>query len=65
MLFVEAAVVIAGATGLMPLTGATLPLIARGGSSLLAKLLLLGILIGLSAKPRSTVQTLVREGFEP
>ena len=65
MLFVEAAVVIAGATGLMPLTGATLPLIARGGSSLLAKLLLLGILLGLSAKPRGTVQTLVREGFEP
>ncbi len=52
MLFVEAVVVIAGTTGLMPLTGATLPLIAKGGSSALAKLLLVGILLGLSARPR-------------
>lgn len=52
MLFVEAVVVIAGTTGLMPLTGATLPLIAKGGSSALAKLLLLGILLGLSVRPR-------------
>jgi cell division protein FtsW len=52
MLFVEACIVIAGTTGLMPLTGATLPLIAKGGSSVLAKLLLLGILLGLSARPR-------------
>ena len=61
MLFIEAFIVIAGSTGLIPLTGATLPLIARGGSSLLAKLLILGILIGLSAKPRGTVRSSMRE----
>ncbi len=51
MLFVEAIIVIAGTTGLIPLTGATLPMIAKGGSSALAKLLMLGILLGLSTQP--------------
>ena len=46
--FLEAAVVIAGTTGLIPMTGATLPMIARGGSSLLAKWLLLGLMLGLA-----------------
>ncbi len=50
LFFMEASVVIAGVTGLIPLTGATLPLIARGGSSILAKMMLFGILIGLSAR---------------
>lgn len=45
--FVEAAVVIAGCTGLIPLTGVTMPFIARGGSSMLAKYMLAGILLGL------------------
>ncbi len=48
--FMEAVIVIAGVTGLIPLTGATLPLIAEGGSSLLAKFLLLAILFGVSAR---------------
>lgn len=48
--FVEAAVVIAGNTGLIPLTGATLPFIAAGGSSLLAKFIMLGILLGMGAR---------------
>lgn len=48
--FMEAVIVIAGVTGLIPLTGATLPLIAEGGSSLLAKFLLLAILLGVSAR---------------
>ena len=50
MFFVEAVVVIAGVTGLIPLTGVTLPLIAEGGSSVLSKLMLLAVLIGLSAR---------------
>ena len=49
-LFLEAVIVIGGVTGLIPLTGATLPLIAEGGSSLLAKTIMLSILIGLSAR---------------
>lgn len=48
--FVEAAVVIAGTTGLIPLTGATLPLIAKGGSSMIAKWLMVGMLIGLCCR---------------
>lgn len=47
MFFVEAAVVIGGTTGLIPLTGATLPFIAKGGSSMLAKWLMFGMLLGL------------------
>lgn len=50
MFFIEAALVIAGCTGLMPLTGVTLPFISQGGSSLLAKLLLTGVLVGLMAR---------------
>ncbi len=45
--FIEAAVVIGGVTGLIPLTGATLPFIAKGGSSMLAKWLMAGLLLGL------------------
>ena len=50
MFFVEAAIVIGGTTGLIPLTGATLPFIAKGGSSLLAKLIMFGMLLGLAAR---------------
>ena len=49
-IFVEAIVVIAGTTGLIPLTGATLPFIASGGSSLLAKWFMLAILLGLASR---------------
>ncbi len=48
--FIEAAIVISGVTGLMPLTGATLPLIARGGSSVMTIVFLFAILLGLSAR---------------
>lgn len=48
--FVQAAIVISGVTGLLPLTGATLPLIARGGSSVLTIIILFSILLGLSAR---------------
>ena len=50
LLFVEAVIVISGVTGLFPLTGATLPLIAKGGSSVLAILILFSLLLGLSAR---------------
>jgi len=50
LFFVQAAVVIAGTTGIIPLTGATIPFIARGGSSVITVIFLLGILLGLSAR---------------
>ena len=50
MFFFEAALVIGGCTGLIPLTGVTLPFISQGGSSLLAKLIMVGILLGLMAR---------------
>ncbi len=49
-IFIEAFVVIGGTTGLIPLTGATLPFIAQGGSSLLAKWLIIGLLLGLASR---------------
>jgi cell division protein FtsW len=57
LLFMEAVIVIAGVTGLIPLTGATLPLIAKGGSSIIAKEILLAILIGLSARRMEDTRT--------
>ncbi len=49
-IFIEAIVVIGGTTGLIPLTGATLPFIAAGGSSLIAKWLMIAILLGLASR---------------
>lgn len=53
--FVEAAVVIAGSVGLIPLTGATLPFIARGGSSMISKYLLAAVLLGLANRRNQRV----------
>ncbi len=50
LFFMEAVVVIAGVTGLIPLTGATLPFIAAGGSSVLAKTILAAIYLGLAGR---------------
>ncbi len=41
--------IVAGVTGLLPLTGITLPFIARGNTSLVMDFLLLGLLRGISA----------------
>jgi len=49
-ILIEALVVIGGTTGLIPLTGVTLPFVARGGSSLLAKWLLIALLLGVLAR---------------
>lgn len=54
MFFMEAVVVIAGVTGLIPLTGATLPFIAAGGSSILAKTVLAAIYLGLAGRRESS-----------
>lgn len=53
MFFMEAVVVIGGVTGLIPLTGVTLPFIAAGGSSILAKMMLMSIYLGIAGRSAS------------
>jgi cell division protein FtsW (lipid II flippase) len=48
----EALIVIGGTTGLIPLTGVTLPFIARGGSSIIAKWIITALLTGVVARSR-------------
>lgn len=45
----QTALIIAGSTRLLPLTGITLPLVARGGSSLVATMFSMGLLLGISS----------------
>ncbi|WP_408869126.1 FtsW/RodA/SpoVE family cell cycle protein [Brochothrix campestris] len=49
-IFIQSAVNLGGATGLMPLTGVALPFISAGGSSLLSILIPLGIVANISMK---------------
>jgi cell division protein FtsW (lipid II flippase) len=49
----QALVITGGATGLMPLTGITLPFVSYGTSSLVANFFCIGILLNLSAKSAS------------
>jgi cell division protein FtsW (lipid II flippase) len=51
-LLMEALIVIGGTTGLIPLTGVTLPFIARGGSSIIAKWIMAALLVGVVARSR-------------
>jgi len=48
MIFIQAFVIIAGDTALLPLTGITLPFVSYGGSSLLSQFLIGGILYRLA-----------------
>lgn len=45
--------IVAGVTGLLPLTGITLPFMARGNTSLVADFFLIGLLFGISSPTRS------------
>lgn len=49
----EAVLIIGGVVNLIPLTGITLPLVSRGGSSLVASLTALGLMLGASASAKA------------
>lgn len=53
LFLMEAVIVIGGVTGLIPLTGVTLPFVASGGSSILAKMLLVSIYLGIAGRSSS------------
>jgi cell division protein FtsW len=55
IVFLQAFIIMAGDTRLVPLTGITLPFISYGGSSLVSNLLLLGLLLCVSGSPREAV----------
>ena len=48
-LLLQAFIIVAGVTKLLPLTGITLPFVSYGGSSMAASFVFLGILTALSA----------------
>lgn len=48
LLGLQAFIIISGVTGLLPLTGVTLPYISYGGSSMVANFILLGLLLNIS-----------------
>lgn len=52
MLFDQTLIIIAGSTGLCPLTGITLPFISSGGSSLLVTFVMIGVLVAVSSNVR-------------
>jgi cell division protein FtsW len=52
-LLLQAFVNIAGVTGILPLTGITLPFVSFGGSSLLATMLAAGLLLNVARSPRT------------
>ena len=45
---IQAFLILGGVTGLIPLTGITLPFVSYGGSSIVANLLLLGLVLSVS-----------------
>ena len=49
MLFDQTLIIIAGSTGLCPLTGITLPFISSGGSSLMISFMILGLIVAVSS----------------
>lgn len=50
ILTIQAIVILAGVTKLLPLTGITLPFISYGGSSIVANFMLIGLLLNISGK---------------
>ena len=56
----QALVNIGTVTGLLPITGVTLPLLSAGGSSLVSTLVALGILVSIARRPQAAPRTAQR-----
>lgn len=52
MLFDQTLIIIAGSTGLCPLTGITLPFISSGGTSLMISFMIVGMIVAVSSNVR-------------
>ncbi len=65
LLAVQTFVIIGGVIKLIPLTGITMPFVSYGGSSMIACMLLVGILEGVAARSGATIEdALIREADE-
>lgn len=61
LLTLQSFIIIAGVIKLIPLTGITLPFVSYGGSSMIASMMLLGILEGVAIQGGETLERALRE----
>jgi cell division protein FtsW (lipid II flippase) len=60
---IQAFLILGGVTGLIPLTGITLPFVSYGGSSVVTNLLILGLILSVSDRANRRVLGEPERGF--
>ena len=61
LITLQSFIIIAGVIKLIPLTGITLPFVSYGGSSMIASMMLLGILEGVAIQGGETLERALKE----